>query len=228
MSKRPKKRIYHIILVSNGKQIKTMYNCASEMLINKKFDELIKDNKKVRFPVRYINIGKLVDAHYEIFIIKRNDNDKKETKLKDENGKIINFQTNDENWVVYDRADYEKEESFWVYGYHPVFQRKDFAWIYDNMISNNASKENIKQILVFRNKLLISTTYDLNMVMCKNESDCIRLYNELEREIEKNKIKYVYFTGDAYHSYLKKTWFKKIQDLTGWNETKIRRRNLRP
>ena len=103
-----------------------------------------------------------------------------------------------------------------------------FYKFYNNMISNNASKENIKQILVFRNKLLISTTYDLNMVMCKNESDCIRLYNELEREIEKNKIKYVYFTGDAYHSYLKKTWFKKIQNLTGWDETKIRRRNLRP
>ena len=228
MSKRLKRNIYHVILTSNGKQIKTLYNCASEKLVNKKFDELIKENKNVRFPVKFINIGKLVDAHYELFIIKQNENDNKETKLKDENVKIINFQTNDDNWVVYDREDYEKEESFWVYGYHPVFQRKNFAWIYDNMISNNVSKENIKQILVFRNKLLISTTYDLNMVMCKNESDCIRLYNELEREIESNKIKYVYFAGDAYHSYLKKTWFKKIQDLTGWNETKIRRRNLRP
>jgi len=228
MSKRLKKNIYHIILTSNGKQIKTIYNCASEKLVNKKFDELINENKNIRFPVKFINIGKLVDAHYELFIIKQNENDNKETKLKDENGKIINFQTNDDNWVVYDREDYEKEESFWVYGYHPVFQRKDFKWIYDNLISNNSDKYNIKQILVFRNKLLISTTYELNMVLCKNESDCIRLYNELEREIENNKIKYVYFAGDAYHSYLKKTWFKKIQDLTGWDETKIRRRNLRP
>ena len=225
MSKRLKKNIYHIILTSNGKQIKTLYNCASEKLVNKKFDELIKENKNVRFPVRFINIGKLVDAHYELFIIKQNENDNKETKLKDENGKI---QTNDDNWVVYDREDYEKEESFWVYGYHPVFQRKDFKWIYDNLISNNSDKYNIKQILVFRNKLLISTTYDLNMVMCKNESDCIRLYNELEKEIENNKVKYVNFAGDAYHSYLKGTWFKKIKELTGWDDLKIRRRNLRP
>ncbi len=228
MSKRPRKNIYHIIETSNGKQIKTLYNCASERLVNKKFDELIEENKQVRFPVRYINIGKLVDAHYEIFIIKRNDNDNKETKLKDENGKIINFQTNDDNWVVYDREDYEKEESFWVYGYHPVFQRKDFKWIYDNLISNNSDKYNIKQILVFRNKLLISTTYELNMVLCKNESDCIRLYNELEKEIENNKVKYVNFAGDAYHSYLKGTWFKNIKELTGWDDLKIRRRNLRP
>jgi len=228
MSKRPKRNIYHIIETSNGKQIKNVYNCASEVLVNKKFKELIEENKKVRFPVKYINIGKLVDAHYELFIIKRNDNDNKQTKLKDENGKIINFQTNDENWVIYDREDYDREETFWVYGYHPVFQRKDFKWIYDNLISNNNEKNSLKQILIFRNKLLISTTYELNMILCKNESDCIRLYNELEKETEKNKIKYVYFVGDGYHSYLKKNWFNKIKELTGWDGLKIRRRNLRP
>lgn len=228
MSKRPKKNIYHIIETSNGKQIKNVYNCASEVLVNKKFKELIEENKKIRFPVKYINIGKLVDAHYELFIIKRNDNDNKQTKLKDENGKIINFQTNDENWVIYDREDYDREETFWVYGYHPVFQRKDFKWIYDNLISNNNEKNSLKQILIFRNKLLISTTYELNMILCKNESDCIRLYNELEKEIEKNKIKYVYFVGDGYHSYLKKNWFNKIKELTGWDTLKIRRKSLRP
>jgi hypothetical protein len=228
MSKRPRKNIYSIILASNGKQIKDLYNCASEYTVNKKFEELIEDNKNVRFPVRYINIGKLVDANYELFIIKRNDDDKKLTKLKDGDGKIINFETNDDNWIIYERADYDKEESFWVYGYHPVFQRKDFNWIYENLIANNVDKFNIKQILVYRNKLLISTTYELNMVLCKNESDCIRLYNELEKEKIAKKLKYVFFNGDAYHSKLKKTWFKKIQDLTGWTDTKVRRRSLRP
>ena len=228
MSKRPKKNIYHIILTSNGKQIKTLYNCASEMLVNKKFDDLIKENKAVRFPVRFINIGKLVDANYEIYIIRRNDGDTKTTKLKDENGKIINFETNDDNWIIYDRETYYKEESFWVYGYHPVFQRKDFNWVFENMISNDINKYNIKQVLVFRNKLLISTTYELNMVMCKNESDCIRLYNELEKEAMDKKIKYVFFSGDAYHSKLKKNWFERIKKLTGWSDTKIRRKSLRP
>ena len=228
MSKRPKKNIYHIILTSNGKQIKTLYNCASEMLVNKKFDELVSKNKEIRFPVRYINIGKLVDAKYEIFIIKRNDNDKKTTKLKDENGKIINFETNDDNWVIYDRENYDKEESFWVYGYHPVFQRKDFNWIFENLIATDNNKYNIKQILVFRNKLLISTTYKLDMVLCKNESDCIRLYNELEKESKNKKVKYVIFSGDAYHSKLKENWFDRVKKLTGWSDTKVRRKNLRP
>jgi len=228
MSKRPKKNIYHIILTSNGKQIKTLYNCASEMLVNKKFDELVSENKEIRFPVRYINIGKLVDAKYEIFIIKRNDDDKRATKLKDENGKIINFETNDDNWIIYDRENYDKEESFWVYGYHPVFQRKDFNWIFENLIATDNNKYNIKQILVFRNKLLINTTYKLDMILCKNESDCIRLYNELEKESIGKKVKYIVFSGDGYHSKLKKNWFDRIKKLTGWSDTKIQRKNLRP
>lgn len=228
MARKPKKNIFHIILVSNGKMIKTLYNCASEILVNKKFNELIYENKKIRFPVRCINIGKLVDANYEIYIIRRNDENVKTVKLKDENGKIINFETSDSDWTIYDRSNYDKEETFWVYGYHPVFQRKDFKWIYDNIISNNLSKYNIKQILVYRNKLLVSTTNNLDMVLCKNESDCIRLYNELEKESINNKLKYAFFVGDAYHSSLKKNWFDKIKKLTNWSDTKIRRRNLRP
>ena len=62
MSRRPKKNIYHIILTSNGKQIKNIYNCQSERLVNEKFKNLIEENKKIRFPVRFINVGKLVDA----------------------------------------------------------------------------------------------------------------------------------------------------------------------
>lgn len=228
MSKKPKKNIFQIVLTSNGKMIKTLYNCASEMLVNKKFKELINENKKIKFPVRYINIGKLVNSNYELFIIKRNDDNIKTTKLKDGNGKIINYETNDENWIIYDRENYDKEETFWVYGYHPVFQRKDFNWIYENLISNNLNKFNLKQILVYQNKLLISKTGSLDMVMCKNQSDCIRLFNELEKESKKNKLKYILFSGDAFNSKLKKDWFNKIKKLTNWSDRKIHRNSLRP
>jgi hypothetical protein len=208
--------------------IKTLYNCASEMLVNKKFEELVEENKNVRFPVRYINIGKLVSANYELYIIRRNDDKTKATKLKDENGKIVNFETNDENWIIYDRENYDKEETFWVYGFHPVFQRKDFNWIYENLIANDLNKYNFKQVLVYQNKLLISKTNSLEMVLCKNISDCIRLFNELEKESEKNKLKHILFAGDAFNSKLRKSWFNKIKNLTNWSDLKIRRNSLRP
>ena len=227
MAKNPKKNIYHIILTSNGKRIKTIYNCQSEQLANKKFKELIEENKSVKFPVKYINIGKLVEANYELYIVKYDNDAPKQTKLRDENGKVINFETDNDGWVVYDRENYYKEESFWVYGFHPVYQRKDYDWIYDDIV-RGVDKYNLKQIFTFQNKLLISSTYDLRMILCKNISDCIRLYNNLERDVENKKIKYVCFSGDAYHSSLKKKWYDKLMKLTGWDHHKLSRNSLRP
>lgn len=229
MSKRPKKNIYQIILCNNGKRIKTLYSVQSERLVNEKFNQYIKEANNVKFPIRYVNIGKLIEAHYELYIIKRNDDDPKFTKLRNENGKNIDFSTDDENWVIYDRENYEKEETFWVYGFHPIHQRKDFVWIMDNLINNGKNdKYNIKQVFVFQNKLLVSTTFGLNIVFCKNVSDCIRLYNDLERECKTNKIKFIIFSGDAYHSTLRKTWYKKMMDLTGFPKRKLNRNSLRP
>ena len=227
MSK-PKRNKFQIILTSNGRRIKTLYNCASEHLANEKFKELVNDNKSVKFPVKYINMGKLVDAHYEIYIVKYDDDAPKATKLKNENGKIINFETDHDGWIVYDREDYNKEETFWVYGYHPTYQRKDFDWIYNELLAKGASKYDMKQVFVFQNKLLIATTYSLEFVNCKNKSDCVRLYNYLEYEQKERKDKYIFFSGDAYNSKLRKQWFKRLMDLTGWSHHKLSRNSLRP
>ena len=49
--------------------------------------------------------------------------------------------------------------------------------------------------------------------MLEIREETFKSKNELEKEIEKNKVRYVHFTGDADHSYLKETWFKKIKEL---------------
>ena len=51
---------------------------------------------------------------------------------------------------------------------------------------------------------------------------------KLEKESLNNKLKHIFFSGDAYHSSLKKSWYEKIMKLTGWNYTKVRRNSLRP
>ena len=66
-----KKYLYHIIITSNGKQIKDIYHSAKESSVYKKFNKLIKENaESIVFPVRYINNKGLKDANYELFIIK--------------------------------------------------------------------------------------------------------------------------------------------------------------
>lgn len=83
---------------------------------------------------------------------------------------------------------------FGYIGYHPIFQRKNFEWIFNEFfLKDSKNKYSFKQVLVFKNKLIIDSYNKINMILCKNKSDCVRLYNVLEEESKKNKLKYVMF-----------------------------------
>ena len=72
-------------------------------------------------------------------IKKREDNDPKVTMIRNEMGDYVEQITTSENWVIYDKKPYKKEETFWVYGFHPLVQRKTFLFV---SWFSNASKRN--------------------------------------------------------------------------------------
>ena len=230
MSKKPKKYLYHIILTSNGKQIADIYHSAKESSVYEKFKKLkSENNKSIIFPVKYINNKGLKDANYELVIIKSKEKkDANETKIRDEYGRYINYISSSPDWIILDRTPYQKEETFWVYGFHPQLQRKTFKWVYENYIEKNCSKYNFKNVVIFKNKLIVDINGSLNMVLCKNVNDCIRLYNQLEATAIKNKVKYIFWGNDVCNSHLKSEWYKRLEEWTGWNRTKLSRNSLRP
>lgn len=225
-----KKYIYHIIITSNGREIKDIYHSAKETSVYNKFNALVKKNSEtVVFPVRYINNNGLKDANYEIVIIKSKDKkDASETKIRDEYGRYVSYVSSSDDWIIVDRAKYDREETFWVYGFHPQLDRKNFRWIFDNYIKNGCNKYSFKNILVFKNKLIIDTNGKLNIVLCKNRNDCIRLFNKLEEKSIDNKLKYIIWGGDISNSPIKKDIIKRLLEYTGWNYDKLRRNSLRP
>jgi hypothetical protein len=171
----------------------------------------------------------MVESEHELVILKCKDEfDNDVNKIKDDSGAYVNSQTNEENWIVIDRAPYDIEETFWVYGYHPRLQRKTFMWIFENFIlkdSNN--KYMFKNVVIYHNKLLIECDGKLEMVLCKNKSDSARMYNMLEEFAKKHKCKYILFMGDIANSKYKSDWIQKIKDLSGWNSKKIGRVSTR-
>lgn len=231
MGRRNKVFIYSIILANHGKQLKVICSSKTEKGIYSKFNRLIEDNKSVMFPVNYNNAKhQMINSDYEIVIIKcKSETDKDTTLIRNEYGKFINYSSSDEDWIIIDRASYNIEETFWVYGYHPRLQRKTFQWIFTEFIQKNKNnKYFFKTILIYNNKLLVDCNGDLNMVICKNKSDAIRMYNLIEKECLDKKIKYILFMGDIRKSQFKIEWMKKIQDLTHWSWTKIKRLSTRP
>jgi len=228
--KRNKVKIYSIIHTNHGKMKETICSAKTEKEIYKKFNDILKENKKVIFPMRYNNLEHIMKpSEHEIVIIKcRDEFEGKVNKVRTDTGEFVNYQTDEDNWMVIDRAPYEIEETFWVYGYHPRLQRKTFEWIFENFILNDSkNKYMFKTIQVYHNKVLIDCNGKLEMIMCKNKSDSVRFYNLLETYASKAKCKYVLFMGDLLHSKYKGEWIQRIMDMTGWNKKKITRKSTR-
>ena len=229
--KLPKKKIYQIILTNKGRKIKQLCSDKTEQAIMKKFNTLLKENKKeIVFPKKWIvQEHEMFPSEYEIVILKvKDENDKEVSQVRDEYGRFTNYSTNNKNWIVIDRAEYDLEETFWVYGYHPRHQRKDFRWIMENFIDKDAkTKTTFKSIQIYLNKVLIEINGNLEMVICKNKSDSMRLYNKIQEECEKKKYKYIAFMGDIANSKYKVNWIERIMKLTNWNRTKVGRISTR-
>ena len=231
MARRPKKNLYHIILVNHDKMKEDLFWTDSVATVNKEFKTMVEENKSVVFPIKFNNNKtEIIESSYEIMIIKARDKtESRETKVMDEYGKFVNYATNDDDWIIYDRSPYYIEETFWVYGYHPRLQRKDFNWIYDNFISNNSNNKYLfKTVQLFKNKILVECNGKLDMVICKNKQDAIRMYNMIEEWCERDKMKYIGFMGDLSYSRYKSDWITKIQKLTNWTRKKITRMSTRP
>jgi hypothetical protein len=231
MGRRNKEKIYVIILVNHGKQLRTICSDKTEEKIYKRFDKLLQENKKVMFPVRYNNcVHVMKKAEYELVIIKcRDEYESLVNEIRTDTGEFANYTTTDDDWIVIDRVPYDIEETFWVYGYHPTFQRKDFNWIFDTFIAKDAkNKYMFKSIQVYKNKVLVDCNGKLEMVICKNKQDSIRLYNKIEEVARKKKFKYIAFMGDVSKSKYRGEWVKRIKDLTHWNNRKIERSSTRP
>ena len=225
------KYTYQIIITKNNKQTEYIGSYHTVAKANKVFHNMLKECEKVVFPIRYTNLGKTIhETNIELVIIKRKDaEESKTTLLRNNYGEYVEHETSHDEWIVYDKAPYYIEDTFWVYGFHPLFQRKTIHYIFDEIIKPNASKKStFLNIMLYKNKLFFETTYNSDLVICKNKSDAIRLYNTIERYCSDNKLKYVMLSGDWNTNNLRSEIIEKIHKLTNWNKLKITRSSTKP
>lgn len=215
---------YQIIILRNNERIKTISSHTSLKNTLSKFNKIVTENKKVVFPIQHLNIENIEDVKYHIAIIKKKSYDTENVKLKNDYGQYVDHivEDNDE-WILYEKNDYYFEESFWVYGYHPRFFRKDFMFIYDNLLKFYAkNKYTFLNVYYYRNKVLFETSDKLNMVICKNKDDAVRMYCLLDDYAKKDKLKYVMFSGNGGRNRkLSENTINKIIKLTNWKKRKV-------
>lgn len=219
---------YKIITTLNGKQNGYIGFYQTYADAYSKLQELIKANDEIVFPRKYLNSGVINLSKDEYLILEKNRyGDKEDGLLRNEYGKIIKHKIiNNTKWIIREKAIRLIEETFWVYGYDPKADRKTYQWIFnDLLIGNLETQYDIIRILVYKNKLIIK--YDskpISMIMCKNKSDAIRLYNKISEDVRNNKLKQIVCVGACnVICEARKELEKDIIELTGWNKRKIQR-----
>ena len=133
------KRPYHIITTNNGVQIKDIYSAVDIKKAMEKMKLLQEEyNKEIVFPVRFTssrNEKTFTECDYRLMLIKKKEcDDVYEGKIKNEYGKYIDCVTSSDSWVFIDELPYFVEETFWVYGYNPKTDRKDYSFIRDKFL----------------------------------------------------------------------------------------------
>lgn len=214
---------YKIISCRNGKQNKLIGKYRSIEDAYDAFNVLIRNDENVILPTLLTGEDKLFNSIDEYILIEKNP-DKDSNLLRNEYGKLVEHRVDKDGWIIIDKQRYNKEETFWVYGFNNKNERKTFLWIYENLILTDIETcFDFKRLIIYKNKLVIKSDSDtIDMVICKNESDSIRLYNKIEEYIKRDKIKQVLFLGNLSKlSDRRRKLEDEIMELTGWDRRKV-------
>lgn len=190
-------------------------------------------NLKVVFPKKFVSNGRksrnLYEFKSEYVILKRirESGETNVTQLRNEYGKFVDHFTTSDEWAVYDKFPCLAEEDFWVYGHNPHSDRKDFSWILDNLVlSRVEDKSDIVLIYVYLNKVIFKYEEDFTFVVCKNNSDAIRMYNLIEERTR--KARGVIMTGmTVTKSDRGQMTIDMMAEKTGWPRRKITSKSTR-
>ena len=218
---------YKIISCRNGVQNKFIGRYRDIKEAYDVFNALKTQDNNVIFPSNITGIHQIENSVDEYILIEKNE-DKTSTLLRNEYGKFVEQTTNKNGWIIIDKFRYKREEEFWVYGYNSRNDRKTFLWIYNNLIiSDLYDNLDFKRIFLYKNKIVIKNdANEIDLVLCKDESDAVRFYNKTEEWIKRDKIKQVLFMGD-YSSISDRR--RKLEDeliaLTGWTKKKVQMKN---
>ncbi len=213
--------MYQIVLTENRIKIKVLHTYSREHDAIYRFTKI--KTTEVFMPKETVyKDKKLVDVKYEVLLLKKFEEGDQNVSIKDKYGRNIQVETDDGEWTVLDKSNYDIEEQFNVTGANRKLNGKE---ILDHVLLNNVTDSNPKQVVVLNNKVVIEGL-NIFMVTCKNVHEATRLYNKLRVHCYDNNVGHVVFFGTV-PKQNKKLWYKKIHERTGTSYNRLYRTSSR-
>lgn len=223
------KGYYTIIIAKNNKKVRSIGRSWWKIKAYQIYNDAIEKNReKTVFPRtvmtnRKNGLHEAQNLKYEILLVKKvNNGEKTDNSFRDKNGKFIkNVITDWENHIIVEKNDWFVEEKFGVYGYHPVKDKKPYTFILENLLLNNEDVgEEMRRIMVFKNKLIIQYLDDFDFVTCYDNKQAKMLYDKLEKDITNLKKRYIVFMGETKSTNIQR-WLDKFEEKTGWKRKSL-------
>lgn len=213
--------MYQIVLTENRVKIKVLHTYSREYDALYRFNKIGSSTTFMSKQTVYKD-KELIDVKYEVLLLKQYEPGDQNVSIKDKFGRVVKIETNDGDWTVLGKVDYEIEEQFNVTGANRKLNGKE---ILDHVLLNNVQESNPKQVVILNNKVVIEGI-NLFMVTCKNTHEATRLYNKLRVHCYDNNIGHIVFFGTVPKEN-KKLWYKKIHERTGTGYNRLYRSTSR-
>jgi hypothetical protein len=169
-------------------QIVLFKNKIKKKIINKfktlkktvaQFNKLLEESNDVIFPVKYENGS---SSTYELSILEKRKTNNEKLFIKDEFGRQIKVNLDDDDFTINKIVSYNIEEEFLDYQTKKKINSKEFIQKYLKVTG-------IKMISKLNNKVIVQINENYKLFTFKNDSDSNRFLDELGqylRKINKN------------------------------------------
>lgn len=213
---------YRVILVRNGEYKKTMHKSKTLSTSKDNFNKFIEENTTVKLPQRFITTNKVEPVDYHIYMVKDIEDGDKNRLVRDKLGRLYEEEPIFGMWTVLDDHPYQIEETFYVYSYDPVHDRKDIDFIRGLMYLDIEDQKMSKCIVVLHNKLFIYNENQFDVVLCKCNEDALRIYNVLLKDAKSSNYKRLIFLGEA-NDRMTGELYEMMMEETGWDYRRVTR-----
>lgn len=226
------KRAYHmVVIMKNHKKIKRIGASWWMTDAYNIFNEAIKKNRtEIKYPIQISESNEKKQKEgkrssstiYEIMILQRTPNNQAVTEFRNNDGKfIINRIIDSNDYTIIAKELWLVEETFNVYGFHPIKDRKNFDFILNNMLLKDINDNDVRRVFVFNNRVIIQYNNDIDIITCKTSSEAIRLHDTLQKNTI--NIKNIIYTGRVRSKQIASWVLNKIEEKTGWKRTSCSR-----
>jgi hypothetical protein len=170
---------FQIVLFKNKIKKKIINKFKTYKKTNDKFKILIEESNDVVFPVKYENGS---HSFYELAILEKKKSSEEKLFIKDELGRQIKVNLDDEEFTISKIISYEIEEEFLDYQTKKKIDSKNFIKKYLSVVG-------VKMISKLNNKIVVQIDESYNLFTLKNNLDADRFLDDLGqylRKINKN------------------------------------------